>query len=320
MRYRAKCHSASRRVRFALFATLVTAALPLGAGAARASNVQDGSNRSHTSQRGSSQTGDAIGGGQVVGAVGGGNVDLTATNQADNSTAVSGDASGSNTLSGVFVGNESSSTAPAQSGDTSAGVLGSGTDGQQHPVDALGPVAPVVAERASGTPAATPAATVPASVPGRADVLGPPGPLGPTAADTGSGSNVQVGDNVLNYSQSADVHTGAAVAGGQIVGSAQTGNVTITLSNRATNSEATSGNGQMDNTLTNVRVGSLATDGPVAADGPIVPEELQVAVDAAASAPGGPSLSPDILAAVRAIDAEVASRAGSLDAAFSSRG
>ena len=314
MRYRAKWAAPSRGARLCLMATVVAVvAAPLSA-AASSSNVQDGSNRSRTSQRGSAQTGDAIGGGQVAGAVtNGGTLDLNATNQATDSLAESGDASGSNTMAGVFVGNQSTAPPAATGGGVATGV-GSAPESAPQPVGALGPLAPAGAEASSGS------STAPA-VPGGngAGLAGPPGPLGPLAADSPSdASNVQNGDNTLTYSQRADIHTGDADAGGQIVGTViNGGSANVTLSNTATNSDAFTGNGQMDNTLRDVHVGSSSQDvpsGSVGAIGPLIPDDLQVTSDPAPAASDSSASAvypPDIVAAIHAIDAAVA-RPGSI--------
>lgn len=305
MRSRARYAVRRRRARTALLAILVSAGVQMSAATALASNFQDGSNTSHVSQRGGAQTGDAIGGSQVVGVVSSGIADVEATNNASDSTAESGDASASNRMSNVFVGSESTDTSGATNGEAASGVVG------PEPVDALGPLAPT---SSGGNPLSAPAA-IPVSSASTAGVLGPPGPIGPSTADTPSASNVQVGDNVFTFAQNANVHTGAAIAGGQVIGTVvQAGTTTITASNTATNSESVSGDGQMNNTLDNARVGNL-TSGPVGPVNSVSPDQLQVTPD---PGPLTADSSPDILAAVRTIDAELSNAPRGVAGAFSS--
>jgi len=239
-----------------------------------ATNVQQGDNKSNTSQTGTSKSGDAVAG-QVAGVVSSGNTSVDATNKSDKVQIKTGDARGGNTSS-EFVGLNSASTtnigladvantAPVtnlQEGSnkyslnqTLTATSGDGVGGQViGVVTSAGGSASVVAANTStnvdiqtGDARAFNDATAFVGLNSSSDTS----VVNPFAADvlnSASATNVQQGDNKLDANQTATAKTGDGV-GGQVLGVVSAGAASIDATNKSDHVDIQTGDARANNSF-----------------------------------------------------------------------
>ena len=239
---------------------------------ANADNIQLGNNRSSVSQTNDASTGDGVGG-QVIGVVSAGDTSVDATNLSEDVGVETGDAdtdssyaafvglnvstgtpqafaagdsienvTGNNVLlgEGLGPGNElaSNQTATASSGDGVGGqVIGA--------VTSSGGTADIVAANTSeDVSAETGDATADVDQAGFVGHNDSPGASAITGAGddvlNASATNVQLGDNTLESSQTATAATGDAV-GGQVLGVVSAGDASVDATNESVDADVETG-------------------------------------------------------------------------------
>jgi len=254
-----------------------------------ATNVQQGDNKSDTSQTGTSSSGDAVAG-QVAGVVSSGNTSVDATNKSDKVDVSTGDARGSNDSS-EFVGLNSSSdthvgaadvlnTAPVtnlQEGDnkyslnqTMTATSGDGVAGEViGVVTSSGGSSSIVAANTStnvdistGDARAFNDAAAFVGLNSSSDTS----VANPFAADvlnTATATNVQEGDNKLNADQTATSATGDGV-GGQVLGVVSAGAASVDATNKSDKVDISTGDARSSNDFAAFVGLNFATDTDVA--------------------------------------------------------
>jgi hypothetical protein len=250
---------------------------------ATGTNVQDGSNRATTNQRGTGKSGDAVGG-QVSGVVSSGRTSVDARNTSSNSDVTSGDVTGDN-HSASFTGlNANDISGPRgtdvtnsdavnlQNGDnryslTQAATLstGDGVAGQViGAVTAAGGSTSIVAANRSDNVDVTTgdakggndahAFTGQNAIECEVTANGQGGsafcPSSPALADISNSSavNLQDGNNRQTSRQSANASTGDGVAG-QVIGSVSGGRTSIDANNSSTDVSVDTGDANANNDL-----------------------------------------------------------------------
>jgi hypothetical protein len=239
-----------------------------------ATNVQQGDNKSNTSQTGTSKSGDSVAG-QVAGVVSSGNTSVDATNKSDHVDISTGDARGENTSS-EFVGLNSASDTHVGLADVfnGAGVVnlqegnnkynlnqtmtatsGDGVGGEViGVVTSAGGSASIVAANTStnvdiqtGDARAFNDAAAFVGLNSSSDTS----VVDPFAADVlnaASATNVQEGDNKLDADQAATAATGDGV-GGQVLGVVSAGAASVDATNRSDNVDIQTGDARSENSF-----------------------------------------------------------------------
>jgi hypothetical protein len=241
------------------------------ANTATATNVQEGSNKSDSSQTGTSKSGDSVAG-QVAGVVSSGSTSVDATNKSDNVDVSTGDARGTNDAS-VFTGlNSSTSTSVGaadllnskpvtnlQEGDNRSNLMqtltatsGDGVGGEVIGVVSTGGSASIVAANTStnvdietGDARAFNDAAAFVGLNSSSDTT----VANPFAADvlnTASATNVQEGSNKLDANQTATTASGDGV-GGQVLGIVSAGNASVDGTNKSDHVDISTGDSRAGN-------------------------------------------------------------------------
>jgi hypothetical protein len=274
-----------RALRACLAVVIAFSAGTVGAQIARAdvsnstgTNIQDGSNRSTTTQGGTGKSGDAVGG-QVTGVVSSGRTSVDARNTSSNSDVTSGDARASNSASsftGLSVSGDETQVGGAditnsgcsrdqgcnlQDGSnrltqnqTANASTGDGVAGEVIGVVSSGGTASIVAANKTDNSSAETGEA-------RADntsnafvgeVLTRDGPdVGATditgnICNRNQGCNIQDGANRGTFGQTANSTSGDGVVG-QVIGGVSAGALSIDASNTTTDSDVTSGDARTSN-------------------------------------------------------------------------
>ena len=267
----------TKALRSVLAVVLVISGALWSAGVARAdlnnssaTNAQDGNNRSTSTQRGSSKSGDAVGG-QVTGVVSSGRTSVDARNTSTDSDVTTGDANGSNHAS-AFTGLNSTggpTSVTADINNVKAANLQDGSNRSTSTQSVSATTGDGVAGQVIGvvTGAGGSASIVAANTSTNDSVetgdangtnnfaaftgLQDGATTTVTAADitnscTAFCVNVQSGGNTTTGRQSSTAHTGDGVAG-QVIGGVSSGRLSIDARNTSDNVDVSTGNADASN-------------------------------------------------------------------------
>jgi hypothetical protein len=263
-------------------------------GTATASASQIGDNSVDVEQTLEAGSGDAIAGSQVTGLVAEEAGHLTVQNQqsSEDDTADSGEIDAEQEIDDLFVGpHADAGDAPAQAqqdGDNDVTIsqaatlaTGDALAGAQVTGAVAGDDTTIQGSNVSTGSDAESGDLDLDEVNSIDDVV-----VGPDAvSDTAEAQASQVGDNALSIDQTADVASGDAVAGSQVTGVVDPGDVTIQQLNVSTDAEAESGDIETDdgaNIVSDANVGPVATsDTAVASASQVGDNAVAISQDAA---------------------------------------